>query len=554
MQSGYRIAALECKWRITTDMHQVRKRTIDKWNLAILAGLLFAIIFKVYKINSIPDGYHIDELGSVYDAWSLLHFGVDRWQTSWPVHFQNFGSGQNALYTYMLVPLFGLFGLSKAVIRTPSLIGSFLFLFSGIGIISLAWPDRTENRTGEKIAILLYVLLYGISPYTQLSGRLGLESLLMLGFSSVSVLFFLLAAEKRKTCLWILDGFLWGLTLYTYAISYIAVPVFLLFAGVILIRHRRVTFSQILLFAIPLAVLAFPLILEQYINIFDKKPFSIGPFSLTRLKYYRSGDLTLSNIPNNLFLTLKSMLFYDDLDYNTIERYWTFFPISVPFFGIGLIWHIRMLIKRQNNGMEPSFVILLWFFVMLGIGCILGTKDNQVGASPNTNKINGIILSTMFYIVLGLYVTFRDLNYVRIKKYAAMVVLLIYLGYGASFIRYYVKYFQPKQYWYYLYPETVKLIEENEVLSQKPVFTKEHSICYLVSSLHSPDEIANGAGKNWKHLAWQDPEELVNEYGTGATYLFLDLPHELYESLLSMGFQVFEEGKHTTFYYLEAEN
>ena len=531
-------------------MRRVRKITIDKWYVAILAALLFAIIFKVYKIDSIPDGYHADELGSVYDAWSLLHFGVDRWQTRWPVYFQNFGSGQNALYTYMLVPLFALFGISKAVIRTPALIGSFLLLFSGIGIICLAWPDHKENCSEKKIAIFLYVLLYGISPYTQLSGRLGIESLLMLGFSSVSILFFLFAAEKRKNSFWILDGFLWGLTLYTYAIAYIAVPVFLLFSAGVLIRRKRITFSQILSFAIPLIVLAYPLVLEQYVNMFDKNPISLGPFTVTKLKIYRSGELTLSNIPANLFLTLKSMLFYDWLDYNTIERYWTFFPISVPFFFAGLIWHIRMLIKRQNKGWEPSIIILIWFFVMLGVGCVLGPKD-MLEANPNTNKINGIFLATMLYIVLGLFVTFRDLNCVRVKKYAAVLVMLIYLGYGASFIRYYCKYFQPKQYWHYLYPKTVKLIEENEELSQKPVFSKEHYICYLVSSLHTPDEIANGAGKNWEHFVWQDPEEIVDEHGTGATYLFLDLPNELYESLIGMGFQVFEEGKHTTFYYLE---
>ena len=274
-------------------MRQIRKRTIDKWDVAILAVLLFAIVFKVYKINSIPDGYHVDELGSVYDAWSLLHFGVDRWQTKWPVYFQNFDSGQNALYTYMLVPLFALFGMSKAVIRTPSLIGSFLLLFSGIGIIYLVWPEHTENISEKKRAILLYVLLYGISPYTQLSGRLGIESLLMLGFSSVSILFFLVAAEKGRTCIWILDGLLWGLTLYTYAITYIAVPAFLLFSTGILIRHERITFSQILSFSIPLAVLAFPLVLEQYVNIFDKDPISLGPFTVTKLEIYRSGELTL---------------------------------------------------------------------------------------------------------------------------------------------------------------------------------------------------------------------------------------------------------------------
>ncbi|MBQ8987177.1 MAG: hypothetical protein IJ100_08100, partial [Lachnospiraceae bacterium] len=121
------------------------------------------------------------------------------------------------------------------------------------------------------------------------------------------------------------------------------------------------------------------------------------------------------------------------------------------------------------------------------------------------------------------------------------------------FIRYYFIYFHPQQSWIDLFPETVKIIEENDELSKKTVFSEEPIICYLVSSLHSPDEVVNGAGKNWIYLISDNPGELVSEHGTGATYLFLDLPHEVYVSLENMGFQIFEEGKHTTFYYLESE-
>ena len=528
----------------------MRNRKIDKLDIALAVALIGAIAYKVFRIHILPEGYHADEMGSAYDAWCLLHYGVDRWLIRWPVYFLNFGSGQNALYTYMLVPLFAVFGVSKTVIRMPALFGSFLLLFCGIGVIRLTWPRGAEKTSVKrKTAVLLFTLLYGISPYTQLSARLGLESLLMLGFSTLALYLLILASEKRSTLLWLLDGFCWGLTLYTYAISYIAVPLFLLFSLAWLVPTGKIRLRQILAFAIPLVVLAFPLVLEQYVNLFGKEALSLGPFTVTKLRTYRSGELTLSNIPGNLLLTLKSALFYDWLDYNTIRRYWTFFPVSVPFFVIGLVRHIRLSVKRDNKEQDPSVLILLWFLSMLCTCCLLGTRGN-LNVNPNTNKINGIFFPVMFYIVSGISFAFREWRSIRWKRHAAVAVVLAYTGYGASFAHYYLTDFHPNQYWGYLFPNTVQLIESHEELAAKPVFSQARGVAYLLSSFHSPYEKNSGICANWHHNVWTDLEKTVKKYETGASYLLAEYPYELYLYFEENGFKTFEEGNLTLFYHV----
>ena len=121
------------------------------------------------------------------------------------MYFLNYGSGQNALYTYLLVPIFAFFGFTQVTIRIPALISSFFLLFGGIGIINLVWKENWNLGT-KKTAILIYVLIYGFSPYTQLLGRLGLESLLMLGFSTFSLYLTLAAFQRRKLVIFFLSG------------------------------------------------------------------------------------------------------------------------------------------------------------------------------------------------------------------------------------------------------------------------------------------------------------------------------------------------------------
>ena len=163
-------------------------------------------------------------------------------------------------------------------------------------------------------------------------------------------------------------------------------------------------------FFLPLFILAIPLILEQYVNIFDKNEIKLGIFTVTRLIGYRSNEITLSNIPQNLFLTIKSMLLYDWLDYNTIKRYWTFYPISVPFFIIGLLKHVQLLFWGSKEKWKPSLYVFAWFASVFVVGMLLG-KNNDLYSNPNTNKINAIFFRDDVLYNIGImlfYQTYRN--------------------------------------------------------------------------------------------------------------------------------------------------
>ncbi|MBQ8093637.1 MAG: hypothetical protein IJ242_08695 [Clostridia bacterium] len=519
-------------------------------------SLIFAVSFKIIRIDTIPAGFNIDELGSVYDAWSLLNYGVDRWRMSWPVYFLNYGSGQNALYTYMLIPLFSLFGISQTVIHTPSLLSSFLLLFGGCGIIRLCWSERWGIGS-RKVAVILYTILYGIAPYTQLSARFGLESLLMLGFSTFSIFLLMFSVKTQKTLFFVLTGIFFGLTLYTYAIAYIAVPVFLLIAAILLIKSGTVHFKNAIALAIPLLCLSIPLVLVQIVNIFGLDSILLGPFTIPRLIGYRASELSFSNIPTNLFLTIKSMLFFDALDYNTVEKYWTFYPVSVPFFFLGLIKHFSLMMSDKKSKWAPSSLVFIWFAIMLFIGCLLG-KHGESGINPNTNKINGIFFSTMFYIVLGISYAFHNWKSTGWKKIAASLLVLLYTVFSVHFSHFYLHYFHPSTYWCHLFPDTIHFVEQSEALSQKPVYAEDYYISYLISSLPSPyeiefkDNLTSQSFNNW-HFEnyYTDFAGLIRDNGKNASYLIHYPPAEILDYFESEGFQSYEEGYYQLFYCLK---
>ncbi|MFC6653475.1 hypothetical protein [Paenibacillus rhizoplanae] len=87
----------------------------------VLLFLLGAIV-RILYITSIPPGLNQDEASIGYDAYAILHYGMDRNGVHLPIHLIAWGSGQNALYAYLSMPFILLFGLTPLSVRALSLI------------------------------------------------------------------------------------------------------------------------------------------------------------------------------------------------------------------------------------------------------------------------------------------------------------------------------------------------------------------------------------------------------------------------------------------------
>ncbi len=68
--------------------------------LLLVPGILLVAFMHLWKLTSVPGGFHVDEIAIAYDAKCLSMFGVNRNGISFPFFLPNYGGSQAPLYTY----------------------------------------------------------------------------------------------------------------------------------------------------------------------------------------------------------------------------------------------------------------------------------------------------------------------------------------------------------------------------------------------------------------------------------------------------------------------
>lgn len=400
---------------------------LDEHSIIIYISLIIvASILYLFKLSSIPAGLNVDEAGIVYDAMSLAKYGVDRYLYHFPVYFINFGGGQNALYTYLTMILIKIFGYNMFVLRIPAAI---------FGVLSIVFFYKVLKSEKDYTTAILGAFLMLITPFFIMKSRWALESYLFLPFLLFSICAFIKAINTKSKSYFILSGFLFGITLYTYAISYMVLPLFLAVSCIYLLIIKKVNIKNIIFMSIPLAILATPLLLMLAINN-GIIPHEITTkfFSIPKLLYYRGGEISFANLKNNLRnLSFFRMMFSNDyLIWNTNPKYGTLYYISIPILVYGLILSSIQLvksIKKKEFGID--FAMILSFIIMLVLGLLL--------ANLNVNKINCIYLSLIYFTTVGLS---------HICKNSSKLVIIIIFMYLVLFVKFSLYYFvdYPKEY------------------------------------------------------------------------------------------------------------
>lgn len=498
------------------------------YGVMILLALWIAFLH-LFKLDQVPYGLHIDEMAMGYDAYCISNWGVDRFLVSFPVYFINIGTGQNALYTYMAALCIKLFGYSEYILRIPAVINACLTVICGAGIIWKKWKTRK--------AVILFTGLYSILPFFLMSTRFGLESLLMLGFATLFLFTLIHAVERNKTGYYVLAGIGGGILLYTYAISYLVMIAFLIFSLWYLLRLKRINLKQIIAFAIPLGVIAMPLVLCQIINMFDLPEIKMGLITITKLEGYRGSEIEFHHIVANLFLNIKNIFWHDYLRYNSYPEYMTLFWVSIPFILIGICHAIGESIQHVRTKVwNITVVMTLWFFCMLAMGCLLG------GTGPNCNKVNGIYISCIYFLVEGI-ICMIDLT--KCQTWAKGVLFITTISYLVCFISF-------ADYYYYRsvkdnYPEDLfettytdalhTLDTQGDGISQRTTYIEEMSPVYFCgSTLLSPYEVKYYNGmEQFEQYVFQ---KVVNKVEEDANYILRDTNKSFAIELERNGFTV----------------
>ena len=197
----------------------------NKYQLMMLFAFMVGFGIRIWNIGTFPMGLNQDEASAGYDAWSILNYGIDRNGFFLPVHLFSWGSGQNALYSYLCMPFIAIFGLTPFSIRLP-------MALLGCGTLPVIKKLLTKFSTQRFAAV--GVLAFALAPWHIMKSRWGLESNLLPDMILIAVLLLSVGIKGKLRHFYTGCAFL-GLCAYAYGTSYLFLPLFiLLFFGMMI--------------------------------------------------------------------------------------------------------------------------------------------------------------------------------------------------------------------------------------------------------------------------------------------------------------------------------
>ena len=202
----------------------------NRYNLLLIFIFLIGIFIRIFNIQNYPNALNVDESSVGYEAYSILNSGTDRNGNFLPVYLVAWGSGQNALLSYLIIPFIQLFGLNTLSIRLPMAI---------IGCISLfIFYFLLKEIKDKKLAIIGLAFL-AICPWHIMKSRWGLESNLFPDFILYFIYFLILGLKYKKKYCYYISFIFAGLSAYSYATSFLFLPLFIIPLLILLIYKKK---------------------------------------------------------------------------------------------------------------------------------------------------------------------------------------------------------------------------------------------------------------------------------------------------------------------------
>ncbi len=392
----------------------------NKYNIILYIILVVGFITRSVGININPKGLNVDEASSGYDAYSILEFGCDRNGNKFPVFLEAWGSGQNALYSYLMIPFIKLFGLNVITTRLPMVI---------LGCISLiVWYNLLNEVKNKKFAIIGLSFLV-ICPWNIMKSRWGLESNIFPDFVLYAIYFIVKFIKTNNVSKLYIASILLGISSYTYGTSYFFLPIFCIIMYIYLLYTKKVNIKNVILSFSIIFIIALPIMLYIIINTFDLNQIDLGIITIPKLPVNRYEEQTsifngniLTKSIKNFVKSLKLLLTQDDgLSWNCIPGFGFFYIISIPFLVYGIIYSIQN--KEEIKKYES--VIDIWFISSFLLMFVL----NEV----NINRINVLIYPLIYYVINGIYIVVAKRNII-----SNSIILIVYIAFFVMFMCSYI--------------------------------------------------------------------------------------------------------------------
>lgn len=373
---------------------------------------------RLFAIGRFPNALNVDEASSGYDAFSLMKWGVDRAGNSYPVYLYAWGSGQSVLYSYLMIPVIAVTGLTEYGIRLPMAITGAISLYVFYYLIKNIFDNKKYG--------IIATAFFAICPWHIMKSRWGMECNIFPDLILLASLLLVLGLKKEKTGLQVLAFVVLAISSYSYGTSYLFLPVFVLGTLGYLIYKKELTIKKSIIYLLVMFVLCIPIIVYIFINTFGLEQITIGKVTIPKLLVNRYDEVStvfsgniFENCVNNLLETLRILILQNDkLEWNAIPQYGLFYLISIVFFIIGL----RACVKKyKKNNFNQIMNIWMISAIVLCAFCV-----------ANINRINIIMIPCVYYIVVGLFEFLT--KYKQLTVCIAVIYMVLFIEFMYSYV------------------------------------------------------------------------------------------------------------------------
>ena len=367
-----------------------RKRTTKALIIALLCVLFLFV--HLWKLGSLMDVWNCDELGLVNNAVAIRDHGTDRYGNAFPVYLRNYCGGQSALYTYSFLPFLHLFGTGRLSVRLVIFCYSVISAIYWIKTFCYLKKDAYRNT-------LMILAIMSLCPVYVFLSRIALDCNLMLTVAPVFLYYLIKAIDTGKTRYFVLSSLSCVLILYSYVLSHLIVPIFVVAVFALLLKNKKVSVKNTVLFFAIIVALAWPLILFQIVDAFGLDTVKIGPMTISKLVNRRRDEINPLMMLTNLICCVIPVFGCDGLHFNSIVYFGNFYWVLTPFVISGLVISTRKAVKNiKNSKLTFNELQVIWFFsIWLAYSIV----------SVNVYRANPVFVSTAYFLIVGLVEAFH---------------------------------------------------------------------------------------------------------------------------------------------------
>ncbi len=354
----------------------------EKNSIICILIIFLACAVRIIGIDRFPFQFMQDEASIGYESYNLLNYGIDRNGMNYPVHFVAWGSGQNALYAYILMPFIKIFGLNVYSVRLPMAIIGCISVLVWFYLLKLNFKNIDKK----------FLIMFGIFcffPWHVMKSRWAVESNLFPDIILYAIYFiskFLI--KNKKSAMYIASIFI-GISSYSYGTSYIFLPIFCIILFTYLLLKKYIDIKTLILSCIIIFIIAFPMILFTVINYFDLETIKIGNITIPKMILSRLKETNVTNISDvikNIFTNLYIVLF----QYDGEKMNYTILTVVIAIF-IFICGCFGLTKKTGRNSLDN--IMKIWLISSVLMSIFFGVR-----LVLNVVRVNIFMIPYIYYI------------------------------------------------------------------------------------------------------------------------------------------------------------